>query len=59
MKAATSTQAHMLRQDEGDWLLRLLSDIQREVASQPSPRAVGRMRERLLGSMQRPTKAAA
>jgi hypothetical protein len=59
MKAMTNELAPPSRIDDGDWLVRLLSDIQREVALQPSPSAVERIRARLLSSIQTQEKAAA
>ena len=59
MKAMTNIQAPVGRLEEGDWLLQLLSDIRREVAREPSPSTVERIRARLLASIQRPTRAAA
>lgn len=45
--------------DEAEWLHLLLADIQREIARQPSPSAVERIRSHLLSQLDRPTQAAA
>lgn len=45
--------------DEGEWLRRLLADVHAEIARHPSPRAVARIRERLLAAIERPERAAA
>ncbi len=44
---------------EGEWLLRLLADINRDVASHPRPEAIKRMRTRLLETIRPPARAAA
>jgi hypothetical protein len=59
MKTATKVVARLDAQDEGEWLQRLLADIQREIAEQPSPGAVARMRGRVLAVIGRPERAAA
>jgi hypothetical protein len=45
--------------DEGEWLHRLLADVHDDVARQPSPAAIRRMRGRLMAQIKRPAKAAA
>lgn len=59
MKTATEHKLDIDRLDDGDWLHRLLADIQEDVAGHPSPRAVERIRGRLLAEMKRPARAAA
>ena len=58
MKAAT-TQIRLDRLERGEWLNRLLADVQQEIARGPSPRAVERIRNQLLIDMSTPVKAAA
>ena len=58
MKAAT-TQIRLDRLERGEWLNRLLADVQLEIARGPSPRAVERIRNQLLIDMSTPVKAAA
>ena len=58
MKAAT-THARLDRLERGEWLNRLLADVQQEIAREPSPRAVEHIRNRLLSDMSTPVKAAA
>lgn len=57
MKAATKNNISHL--DSGEWLVRLLSDIQQDVPARPSPVAVERIRARLLSSIYAQEKAAA
>lgn len=59
MKIVSRRTARIGRPDEGEWLLRLLVDISREVAEQPRPEAIKRMRSRLLSAMKPPARAAA
>lgn len=59
MKAATKSEAPQKAPEEGDWLLRLLADVREEVVSQPSPKAVHRIRARLFAGIEAPEKAAA
>ncbi len=59
MKAAVEERTRIDQLDEGDWLHLLLADVHQEVARQPSHRAVGRIRSRLLLQMKMPTRAAA
>jgi hypothetical protein len=59
MRTATREVTRLERSDEGVWLQRLLADIQREVAEQPCPEAVDRIRGRLIAQMDRPAKVAA
>jgi hypothetical protein len=59
MKATTKKRTDIHSLEEGDWLIELLSDVQREVASQPSPSAVNRIRDRLFASIETPAKVAA
>jgi len=59
MKATMKKRTSLKPLEDGDWLLELLSDVQREVASQPSAGAVNRMRERLFMAIETPEKVAA
>lgn len=47
------------RLDEGEWLSQLLTDVRAEVASNPKPQAIERMRDRLYAEIDAPTRAAA
>ena len=47
------------RLDEGEWLSQLLADVRAEVASNPNPQAIERMRDRLYAEIDAPTRAAA
>lgn len=47
------------RLDEGEWLSELLADVRAEVASNPKPQAIERMRDRLYAEIDAPTRAAA
>lgn len=47
------------RLDEGEWLSELLADVKAEVASNPKPQAIERMRDRLYAEIDAPTRAAA
>ena len=59
MTTATKDRPRIAKLSEGDWLYRLLFDVQRQVASRPSPQAVERIRQRLFVEMQRPAARAA
>jgi hypothetical protein len=59
MKAAITGKSNISRLESSEWLVRLLSDIQRDVAAQPSAVAVQRMRLRLVAGMYAVEKAAA
>jgi len=59
MKTATKVVARIDSQDEGEWLQRLLADIQLEIAEQPTAGAVARMRGRLFAVIGRPERVAA
>ncbi|MEX2159564.1 MAG: hypothetical protein WEB04_09210 [Dehalococcoidia bacterium] len=59
MNAATKSTNNISRLDNSEWLVRLLSDVQRDVAAQPSALAVERMRARLAAGMYAQEKAAA
>ena len=59
MKAAITGKSNISRLESSEWLVRLLSDVQRDVAGQPSVVAVDRMRARLFAGMYAEEKAAA
>ena len=60
MKTATKTKpAEIEYIDDGSWLRENLAGVRREVAKQPTPEAIGRMRGRLMAQLKRPTQAAA
>jgi hypothetical protein len=60
MKAATrNNRTNVTQLDNGEWLLKLLSDIQVELAGEPSELAVQRMRARLVAGLYATEKAAA
>lgn len=59
MKAAAKKRSQGVSLDNGSWLLLLLTDIQDEIAQQPSPRAVARIRRRVQAAIKTPIKAAA
>ena len=59
MRTATKEVTRIEHRDEGEWLHLLLADIQREIAEQPGPGAVDRIRSRMLAQMDRPARAAA
>lgn len=45
--------------ENSDWLWQLLADVRGDVAKQPAPATVRRMRARLEAGMKRPVKIAA
>jgi len=45
--------------ENSDWLCELLADVRSDIAKQPTPAAVRRMRARLEAGMKRPAKIAA
>ena len=47
------------RTENSDWLWRLLADVRSDVATQPTPAAVRRMRARLEAGMKGPVRIAA
>ena len=59
MTTATRKRTRIERLDEGDWLYPLLADAHQQLARQPSPQAVGRIRRRLLARIKAPVRAAA
>lgn len=59
MRIATRRTARIGRPGEGEWVLRLMADINREIASQPHPEAIKRIRDRLLDAIKPPAEAAA
>ncbi len=59
VKAVTDGRSRVERLDEGEWLRRLLADIQKDVSEHPSPQAVERIRTRLLAALEKPARAAA
>lgn len=59
MTTATNKRTRIDRLDEGEWLSELLADVKAEVASNPKPQAIERMRDRLYAEIDAPTRAAA
>ncbi len=59
MATATKERVRLDRVDKGEWLNRLLGDVQAQVAYQPSAIAVLRMRTRIFESMEETVQAAA
>jgi len=48
-----------IEEEETVWLYALLADVQREVAAQPQPQTIERIRARLLAAFDRPVRQAA
>jgi hypothetical protein len=59
MTTATRDSVRLDRVDKGEWLNRLLDDVQTEIAFQPSVSAVARMRAQIVERMAAPTEVAA
>ena len=59
MAKAAPKNASEQRTENSDWLWKLLADVRVDVAKQPTPVAVRRMRARLEAGMKRPVKIAA
>ncbi len=59
MTTATKERMRLDRVDKGEWLSKLLDDVQTEVAYEPSGIAVLRMRTRIFESMAEPVRVAA
>ena len=59
MTTAMKERTTAVYSEKSEWLYRLLADIRRETASQPSPQAVSRIRARLLATIKTPAKVAA
>ncbi len=59
MAKTAPKNASSQRTENGDWLWQLLADVRDDVAKQPTPTAVRRMRARLEAGMKRPAKIAA
>ena len=55
----TNAQHRRSELDKQDWLRRLLADVKNEVALQPNPQALGRIRDRVMAEIKTPLKAAA
>ena len=59
MTTDTKKRTRIDRLDEGDWLNELLADVRAEVASNPKPQAIDRIRARLYAEIDPPARAAA
>lgn len=59
MTTATKERVRLDKVDRGEWLSRLLDDVQTEIAFQPSVTAVARMRAQILDRMNESVRAAA
>jgi len=59
MTTATTERIRLDRVDKGEWLNKLLEDVQTGAAYEPTPIAVLRMRTRIFESMAEPVKQAA
>ena len=59
MTTATKERVRLDRVDNGQWLSRLLTDVQTEIALQPSAIAIERMRGRIQERMKESVRAAA
>jgi hypothetical protein len=59
MATATQKRTRIDKLDEGDWLQRLLTSEHQRVATDPSPQAIARIRQRILAEMKTPARAAA
>jgi hypothetical protein len=59
MTSATRERSRTRPRNEAEWLQDLLADIQAEVARQPNPRAIQRIRARLQAQIKLPARAAA
>ena len=59
MTTTATKERIRIEQEETDWLYQLLADIQKDVAAQPRPQAVQRIRARLQAAIDRPVRAAA
>lgn len=59
MTTATRDEVRSDRADKGEWLNRLLDEVETGVAFQPGAKAVLRMRTRIFENMAEPVKVAA
>jgi hypothetical protein len=59
MTTATKKRTRIDRLDDGEWLSQLLADVRAEVASNPKPQAIERIRGRLNAEIDTPARAAA
>ena len=59
MTTATKKRSRMSQQDNGEWLAKLLSDVQDQVARYPTDEAIARVRKRVLSEMESSDRAAA
>ena len=59
MTTATKKRSRMSQQDNGEWLAKLLSDVQDQVARHPTDKAIARVRKRILSEMESSDRAAA
>ena len=59
MANAATKNASSQWTEDSDWLCELLADVRAEVAEQPTPAAVRRMRATLEAGMKRPAQIAA
>ena len=59
MKAVAKNRQQVDRMDDGVWLSRLLADVRSEMWRQPNPRAIARIRGRVMAQVRAPLRAAA
>lgn len=59
MTTQTKGRRIRIRPPEGEWLAELLADVHREVATQPSPQAIERIRQRIFSEIGAPARVAA
>jgi len=59
MRTVPQQSAQITRPDSGEWLMQILDESHRELASRPSRKAVRRIRSRLLEAMRTPARKAA
>lgn len=59
MKAVAKNRQQVDRMDDSAWLGCLLADIRSEIEGQPGPRAIARIRGRVMAQVRTPLRAAA
>ena len=59
MTTQVSKKRIRIHRPEGEWLMELLADVHQDIAKQPSPQAIERIRQRLFSEIGVPARVAA
>jgi hypothetical protein len=59
MTTQISKKRVRMHRPEGEWLMELLADVHQQIATQPSPQAIERIRQRVFSDIGVPARVAA